>query len=133
MEWIFKNIETPSKTNQSIKIPSKTAVSKVKTSDTIYNIYSIRLSESETSFLNKMIEFCLKMKGLIKEQMLGDLHFFFRKKNMKNTFVTKILPLTKFNKRKNVILMPNFHKTLFNPSQKYMSILKKSYRFIKET
>ena len=29
--------------------------------------------------------------------------------------------------------MPNLHKTLFNPSQKYMSILKKSYRFIKET
>lgn len=71
MEWIFKNIETPSKTNKSIKIPSKTAVSKVKTSDTIYNIYSIRLSESETSFLNKRIEFCLKMNKTYKRANAG--------------------------------------------------------------
>ena len=89
MKWIFKNIETPSKTNKSIKIPSKTAVSKVKTSDTIYNIYSIRLSESETSFLNKRIEFCLKMKELIKEQMLGDLYFFFRERKYEEYLCNK--------------------------------------------
>ena len=107
MEWIFKNIETPSKTNKSIKIPSKTAVSKVKTSDTIYNIYSIRLSESET-FLNKMIEFCLKMKELIKEQMLGDLHFFFRKKKYEEYLCNKDITTDKIQQEEKCDLNAKF-------------------------
>lgn len=111
MEWIFKNIETPSKTNKSIKIPSKTAVSKVKTSDTIYNIYSIRLSESET-FLNKMIEFCLKMKELIKEQMLGDLHFFFRKKKYEEYLCNKDITTDKIQQEEKCDLNAKFPQNI---------------------
>ena len=44
--------------SKSTKITSKVVRNKTKTSDTIYNIYSTKLSESEISLLSKGLNFC---------------------------------------------------------------------------
>ena len=50
-------------------MPSKPANSKIKTPDATCNIFSIKLSESETSFVNKRLNFCPTMKEPMKEQL----------------------------------------------------------------
>ena len=56
------------KLNKSIEITLKAVKNKMKTSNTIFNIPSAKLSESEKSFLNK--ELNLRTKEHNKEQLL---------------------------------------------------------------
>ena len=65
--------------NKSIEITSKAVRNKMKTTDTICNISSTKLSESEISLLNKGLNFCPSMKEPNKEQLLDGLYFFCRK------------------------------------------------------
>ena len=58
----------------------------MKTSDTICNISSNKLSESEISLLNKRLSFCPTTKEPNKEQILGDSYFFRRKLKLKEYF-----------------------------------------------
>ena len=58
----------------------------MKTSDTICNSSSTKLSESEISLLNKALNFCPTTKEPNKEKLLDDLYFFCRKLNPKEYF-----------------------------------------------
>ena len=49
--------------NKNIEITSKVVSNKMKASDTICNISSIKLTESEISLLNKGFNFCLTTKS----------------------------------------------------------------------
>ena len=69
--------------NKSIELTSKAVRNKMKTTDTICNISSTKLSESEISLLNKGLNFCPSTKQPNKEQLLDDLYFFCRKLKLK--------------------------------------------------
>ena len=64
-------------------LTSKAVRNKMKRTDTICNISSTKLSESEISLLNKGLSFCPSTKELNKEQLLDDLYFFCRKLKLK--------------------------------------------------
>ena len=72
--------------NKSIELTSKAVRNKMKTTDTICNISSTKLSESEISLLNKGLNFCPSTKEPNKEQLLNDLYFFCRKLKLKEYF-----------------------------------------------
>ena len=59
--------------NKSIEVTSKAVKNKTKTTDTICNISSTKLSQSEISLLNKGLNFCPTKKKPNKEQLLDDL------------------------------------------------------------
>ena len=59
----------------------------MKTSDTICNISSTKLGETEISLQNKgLINFCPTTKEPNKEQLLDNLYFFCRKLKLKEYF-----------------------------------------------
>ena len=72
--------------NKSIEVTSKAVGNKMKTTDTICNISSTKLSESEISLLNKELNFCPSTKEPNKEQLLDDLYFFCQKLKLKEYF-----------------------------------------------
>ena len=59
--------------NKCIKVTLKAVRNKTKTTDTICNISSTKLSQSEISLLNKGLNFCPTKKKPNKEQLLDDL------------------------------------------------------------
>ena len=58
----------------------------MKTLDTICNISSTKLSESEISLLNKELNLCPTTKRPNKEYVLDDLYFFCQKLKLKEYF-----------------------------------------------
>ena len=58
----------------------------MKTTHTICNISSTKLSEPEISLLNKKLNLCPSTKVPNKEQLLDDLYFFCRKLKLKEYF-----------------------------------------------
>ena len=105
----------------------------MKASDTISNISSTNLSESELSLLNKGLDFCPTTKELNKEQLLYDLHFLCRKLKLKEYFYGGYITTNKIQqseerrdlntKLPNRYFNPN-HEALLN-LQRYISIVKK--------
>ena len=95
-------------------------MNKMKTTDTICNIFSTDLSESEISLLNKELHFCPSTKEPNKEQLLDDLYFFCRKLRPKNIFMATIAPLTKYSKKKGVISTPNFQTAISTQTMKHL-------------
>ena len=65
--------------NKSIEVTSKAVKNKMKTTDTICNISSTKLSESQISFLNRGLNFCPSTKEPNKGQLLDYLYFFCQK------------------------------------------------------
>ena len=69
--------------NKSIEVTSKAVKNKMKTTDTICNISSTKLSESQISFLNRGLNFCPSTKEPNKGQLLDYLYFFCQKLKLK--------------------------------------------------
>ena len=69
--------------NKSVKVTSKAVRNKMKASDTIFNISSTKLSESEISLLNKGSNFCPKTTEPNKEQHFDQFYFFCQKLKLK--------------------------------------------------
>ena len=80
------------------------------------------------------------MKELIKQKSLGDLYFFCQKLKFKEyPYNEDITPLTKFSRRKDVILIPNFQNIISIRTIKntlnlkiYISPSKRNYWIIKK-
>ena len=98
----------------------KSSKNKMKTTDTICNISSTKLSESKISLLNKGLNSCPSTKEPNKEQLLDDLYFFCRKLKLKEHFMAATPPLTKYRKRKDLILTPNFHIATSTQNMKHL-------------
>ena len=116
--------------NKSIEITSKAVRNKMKTTDTICNISSTKLSESEISLLNKGLNFCPSSKEHDKEQLLDDLYFFCRK--LKEYFYGGDTTTDKIQHEERCDLNTKLPNRYFNPNyetllnlQRYISIVKK--------
>ena len=72
--------------SKSIKVTSKVVRNNMKTTDTICNISSAKLSESEISLLNKGFNFYPSTREPNKEQLLDNLYFFCQKLKLKEYF-----------------------------------------------
>ena len=118
--------------NKSIKITSKAARNKMKTTDTICNISSTKLRESEISLLNKGLNFCPSTKEPNKEQLLEDLYVFCRKLKLKEYFHSGDSSTDKIQHEETCDLNTKLPNCYFNPNnetplnlQRYISIVKK--------
>ena len=104
----------------------------MKTTDTICNISSTRLSVSEISFLNKGLNFCPSTKDSNKEQLLDDLYFFCRKLKLKEYFYGGDTITDKIQQEESCDLNTKLPNRYFNPNhetplnlQRYIPVVKK--------
>ena len=104
----------------------------MKTTDTICNISSTKLSESETSLLNKWLNFCPSTKEPNKEQLLDDLYFFCRKLKLKEYFYGGNTTTDRIQQKGRRDLNSKLPNRYFNPNhetplnlQRYISTVKK--------
>ena len=104
----------------------------MKTTDTICNISSTKLSESEISLLNKGLNFCPSTKQPNKEQLLDDLYFFCRKLKLKEYFYGSDNITDKRQQEERCDLNTKLPNRYFNPNhetplnlQRYISVVKK--------
>ena len=118
--------------NKSIKITSKAVRNKMKTTYTICNISSTKLSESEISLLNKGLNFCLSTKEPNKEQLLDDLYFFCQKLKLKEYFYGGDTTAYKIRQEERYDLNTKLPNHYFSPNhetpsnlQRHISIVKK--------
>ena len=105
----------------------------MKTTDTICNISSTKLSESEISLLNKGLNFCPSTKEPNKEQLLDDLYFFCRKLNLKEYFHGGDTTTDKIQQEERCdlnIKLPNGYFSLNHETplnlQRYIAIVRKA-------
>ena len=110
----------------------KSSKNKMKTTDTICNISSTKLSESEISLLNKGLNFCPSTKEPNKEQLLDDLYFFCRKLNLKEYFHGGDTTTDKIQQEERCDLNAKLPNGYFSPNhetplnlQRYIAISKK--------
>ena len=104
----------------------------MKTTDTICNISSTKLSESEISLLNKGLNFCPSTKEPNKEQLLDDLYFFCQKLKLKEYFYGGDNITDKIQQEERCDLNTKLPNRYFNPNhetplnlQRYISVVKK--------
>ena len=104
----------------------------MKTRDTICDISSTKLSESEISRLNKGLNFCPSTKEPNKEQLLDDLYFFCRKLKLKEYCHGGDSTTDKIQQKERCDLNIKLPNCYFNPNhetplnlQRYISIVKK--------
>ena len=113
--------------NKSVKVTSKAVRNKMKASDTIFNISSTKLSESEISLLNKGSNFCPTTTEPNKEQHFDYFYFFCQKLKLKEYWdeVDSTTDLIQQEERcyPNSYFNPN-HETPLN-LQLYIPIVKK--------
>ena len=88
--------------------------------DAIWNISSTKLSESEISLLNKGLTFCPTTSKPEKEQLLDNLYFFVESWNWMDILIAATPPLTKYNKKKDVMLTPNFQIVTSTQTMKHL-------------
>ena len=88
--------------------------------DAIWNISSTKLSESEISLLNKGLTFCPITSKPKKEQLLDNLYFFVESWNWMDILIAATPPLTKYNKKKDVMLTPNFQIVTSTQTMKHL-------------
>ena len=88
----------------------------MKTTDTICNISSTKLSESEISLLNKGLNFCPSTKEPNKEQLLDGLYFFCRKLKLKEYFYGDDTTTDKIQAEERCDLNTKFPNRYFNPN-----------------
>ena len=105
---------------KSIKKTSKAVRNKMKTTDTICNISSTKLSESEISLLNKGLNFCPSTKEPNKEQLLDDSYFFCRKLKLKEYFHGGDSTTDKIQQEERCDLKPNFQITTSTQTMKHL-------------
>ena len=111
---------------------SKAVRNTLKTTDTIWNISSTKLSESEISLLNKGLNFCPSTKESNKEQLLDNLYFFCPKLKLKEYFYGGDSTTGKIQQEERCDLNTKRPNRYFNPNhetplnlQRYASIVKK--------
>ena len=104
----------------------------MKTTDTICNVSSAKLSESEISLLNKGLNFCPSTKEPNQEQLLDDLYYFCRKLKVKEYFYGGDSTTDKIQQEKICDLNTKLPNRYFHPNhetplnlQRYMSKVKK--------
>ena len=104
----------------------------MKTTDTICNISSTKLSESEISLLNKGLNFCPSTKEPNKEQLLDDLYLFCRKLKLKEYFYSGDNITDRIQQEERCDLNTKLPNRYFNPNhetplnlQRYISLVKK--------
>ena len=123
-----KGADSQKKSNKRIKVASKAVRNKMKTSDTIFNISSTKLSESEISLENKGLNFCSTTKGLNKEQYLNELYFFCRKLKLKEYFHGGDSTTDKIQEEKRCDLNTKLPNRYFNPNHETPLIYKDVYQ-----
>ena len=100
----------------------------MKATETIYNISSTKLIESEMSLLNKGLNFCPATKKPNKEKLLEDLHFFCRKFKLKEYLydADSINDKIQGKKRRDLnTKLPNCFFSLNRKIQRYISVVQK--------
>ena len=118
--------------NKSTKVTSKAVRNKMKITDTICNISSAKLSESEISLLNKGLNFCPSTKEPNKEQLLDNFYFFCRNLKLKEYFYGGDSNTDKIQQEERCDLNTKLPNRYFNPNheaplnlQRHISIVKK--------
>ena len=99
----------------------------MKTSDTIFDISSTKLSESEISLQNKGLNFCPTTKEPNK-QYLNELYFFCRKLKLREYFHGGDSTTDKIQQEKRCDLNSKLSNRYFNPNHETPLIYKDVYQ-----
>ena len=88
--------------------------------ESICNISSKKLRESEVSLLNKGLNFCPSTKEPNKEQLLDDLYFFCRKLKLKEYFHGADSNTGKIQQEERCDLTPKFQIATSTQTMKHL-------------
>ena len=92
----------------------------MKTTDTVCNVPSTKLSESEISLLNKGLYFCPSAKEGGKEQLLDNLYLFCRKLKLKEYFYGGNSITDKIQQKERCDLNTELPNRCFNQTMKHL-------------